>query len=979
MKIDPSIPSTPFANVHDVSYFQGEEEILFSMNSIFRIGPMKQLDGNNRLWQVDLILTSDNDQDLHILTEQMRKEIHPDKKGWDRLGQLLIKLGQFNKAEEVYDILLEQTTIDLEKASMNHMLGIVKHGQGEYKDAITYYKRSIKIEEKMLSPTHANFVASYNGIGLVYAKIGDYSNALSYHQKALEINQKALPSNHPDLATSYSNIGMVYHKMGDYSNALSYYQKALEIYQKALPSNHPDLATSYNNIGMVYHKMVDYSNALSYYQKALEIYQKALPSNHPDLALSYNNIALAYESIGDYSNALSYHQKALEILQKTLPSNHPDLAISYNNIGLMHHNMGDYSNALSFHQKALEIYQKALPSNHPDLALSHNNIGMVDYKMGDYSNALSYHQKALAILQKALPSNHPDLAMSYNNIEVAGQIVLYNYHHGKPSIQEIKEKINNDKPDRIIIIINEKNSSKLIDTINDHLLIPLYVAQATTTSYSPIPVLLLTCISNDNNLNIIQNATDQLINIYSHIVNAKLLTPVNDEDINENYFESLWTTNPEELHHITVLSDILPILLALIHDGKVNGQINICNKGTISLKYFKTIYSNEIKQENILPQSVPIDDITDKFEQWNKQMISPETRQLYQASFLLPNVLKSIEQILQQQKIHMNRNTSKILLVTGGCGFIGSTFINHWIETYPNDKIINIDRLDPVANMKNISNPNSPNYTFILADINNKDIVLHLFNQYNITHIVHFAVQAHLDSSFGNSITFTESNVYGTHSVLEASRIYGKIQKFIHISTDEVYGETPSGSNQEICLLNPLNPYAATIAAAEFLVKSYGESFKLQYCIIRLCNVYGPRQHFEKVIPTFINTLLHGEKIKIHGDGKQIRHFLYVDDVIHAIEIILNKGKTKMIYNIGTKNELNVLDIAKYILEKLQLNKNLDDVIIYVKPRSFSEKRYCTTICGLVKSLGWKEEISFDQGLEKTIEWLQLNPDYWTK
>ncbi|CAF1539712.1 unnamed protein product, partial [Rotaria sp. Silwood1] len=248
IKIDPSIPSTPFANVHDVSYFKGEEEILFSMNSIFRIGPMKQLDGNNRLWQVNLILTGDNDQDLHMLTEQMRKEIHPDKKGWDRLGHLLIKLGQFNKAEEVYDILLEQTTIDLEKASINHMLGMVKHGQGEYKDAITYYKRSIKIEEKMLSPTHANFVASYNGIGLVYAKIGDYSNALSYHQKALEINQKALPPSHSHLAMPYNNIGMVYHKMGDYSNALSYYQKALEINQKALPSNHPDLALSYTNI-----------------------------------------------------------------------------------------------------------------------------------------------------------------------------------------------------------------------------------------------------------------------------------------------------------------------------------------------------------------------------------------------------------------------------------------------------------------------------------------------------------------------------------------------------------------------------------------------------------------------------------------------------------------------------------------------------------------------------------------------------------
>ncbi|CAF1049619.1 unnamed protein product [Rotaria sordida] len=565
-------------------------------------------------------------------------------------------------------------------------------------------------------------------------------------------------------------------------------------------------------------------------------------------------------------------------------------------------------------------------------------------------------------------------------LELAGQIVLYNYHHGTSSIEEIKDIINNDKPDRIIVVINEKISSKLINTINDNLLLPLYVAQTTMNSYSPIPILLLTCTTNDNNLNIIQNATDQLVNIYPNIVNAKLLTPISDEDLNENYFESLWKTNPEEFHHITILSDVLPILLALIHDGKVNGQIDICNKGTISLKYFQKINSNEIKQENILPQSsIEIKDLTDKFEQWNKQMILPETRQLYQASCLLPNVLKSIEQVLQQQKLNMNQNTSKVLLVTGGCGFIGSTFINHWIQTYPNDKIINIDRLDPVANTKNISNPNSPNYTLVVADINNTDIVLHLFNQYNITHIVHFAVQAHLDTSFGNSITFTESNVYGTHSVLEASRIYGKIQRFLHISTDEVYGETPSGSNQEICLLNPLNPYAATIAAAEFLVRSYGESFKLPYCIIRLCNVYGPRQHIEKVIPTFINNLSRGEKIKIHGDGKQIRNFLYIDDVIHAIEIIFNKGKTKMIYNIGTKNEFNVFDIAKYILEKLQLNKNLDDVIIYVKPRSFAEKRYCTTTSGLIKSLGWKEQISFDQGLEKTIQWLRANPDYWTK
>jgi len=222
---------------------------------------------------------------------------------------------------------------------------------------------------------------------------------------------------------------------------------------------------------------------------------------------------------------------------------------------------------------------------------------------------------------------------------------------------------------------------------------------------------------------------------FSIIFSAKLLKPINDEDLNEKYFQTLWKTNPDEFHHITILSDILPILLALIHDGKANGLIGVCNKGTISLNSLQNIHSNQVKHH----QPIETEDITDKFEKLNKQMITPETRQLYQASFVLPNVYKSIEQIIQQNINNINPNSPKVLLVTGGYGFIGSTFINYWLETYPNDQIINIDRLDPVANMKNISNPHSTNYSFILADINNKDIVLHLCNQYNITHIVHFA------------------------------------------------------------------------------------------------------------------------------------------------------------------------------------------------------------------------------------------------
>ena len=326
-------------------------------------------------------------------------------------------------------------------------------------------------------------------------------------------------------------------------------------------------------------------------------------------------------------------------------------------------------------------------------------------------------------------------------LQVAGQTVLIHSREGIRSKQEIKDFLTNEKPDRIIIFINENHTAKLPKNLHDYLLIPLFVAQLTTQSFSPIPILLLTSTTENKDLNILQNALDQLIQMYPHILNAKLFSPIDDENINEKYFQSIWGENPDEFHHITILSDILPIVLALIHDGTAHGQIDVCNKGMISLNSFQKM---KFKQ----PQSIEIEDIPDKFETLNKQMIAPETRQIYQASYLLPTIYKSIEQILQQKILNTNPNSPKILLVTGGCGFIGSTFINHWLETYPNDQIINIDRLDPVANIKNITKPKSPNYSFILADIRNKDIILHLCNQYNITHIVHFAGKERIENKF---------------------------------------------------------------------------------------------------------------------------------------------------------------------------------------------------------------------------------------
>lgn len=224
---------------------------------------------------------------------------------------------------------------------------------------------------------------------------------------------------------------------------------------------------------------------------------------------------------------------------------------------------------------------------------------------------------------------------------------------------------------------------------------------------------------------------------------ARLINPISNDDFNERSFLS-WKNDPTQPHHIAILSDLLPILIALAHDGKASGQIDICNKGTISFDTFQEILSDDTNES--ISSAQDIETSTDQFEQWNHHLMSPSTRQLYQASFVVPKAWKSLKEYFHQQSMDHQPTSSRNLLVTGGCGFIGSTFINHWLQTYPNDRIINIDRLDPVANPKNISNPYSPNYTFILADINNTETILHLMRQYHISHIVHFAGKEELPS-----------------------------------------------------------------------------------------------------------------------------------------------------------------------------------------------------------------------------------------
>ncbi|CAF1411450.1 unnamed protein product [Adineta steineri] len=283
MKANPALSTTSFASIAGISHFEGEEEVLFSMHSVFRIQDIKSMDGNNRLYEVNLLLTADNDPELSRLTDYIRQESFPDSEGWYRLGLVLWKMGQLDKAEDIYQVLLDQTKDDKNSANIYNQLGLIKYDQGKYEEALTFYEKSLAIYQKTLSPNDPQLAVSYNNIGNVHQIMRNYPKALSSHDKALEIRQQSLPPNHPHLAICYNNIGNVHNYMGNYPKALSYYEKTLEIDQQSLPSNHPNLASSYNNIGSAYKNMSNYSKARTSYEHAIQIAQQSLPSNHPNL------------------------------------------------------------------------------------------------------------------------------------------------------------------------------------------------------------------------------------------------------------------------------------------------------------------------------------------------------------------------------------------------------------------------------------------------------------------------------------------------------------------------------------------------------------------------------------------------------------------------------------------------------------------------------------------------------------------------
>lgn len=326
----------------------------------------------------------------------------------------------------------------------------------------------------------------------------------------------------------------------------------------------------------------------------------------------------------------------------------------------------------------------------------------------------------------------------------------------------------------------------------------------------------------------------------------------------------------------------------------------------------------------------------------------------------------------------MSSYTPKNILITGAAGFIASHVCNRLIHNYPDYKIFALDKLDYCSNLKNLlPSKSSPNFKFVKGDVASADLVNFLLLTESIDTIMHFAAQTHVDNSFGNSFEFTKNNIYGTHVLLEACKMAGNVQRFIHVSTDEVYGETDAEAvvgNHEASQLLPTNPYSATKAGAEMLVMAYGSSYGLPVITTRGNNVYGPGQFPEKLIAKFILLAMAGKPLPIHGDGSNVRSYLYCEDVAEAFEVILHKGEVGHIYNIGTKKERRVIDVARDICKLFSLDA--DGVIKFVENRPFNDQRYFLDVQKLNK-LGWSERTCWKEGLKKTMEWYTANPDWW--
>lgn len=318
------------------------------------------------------------------------------------------------------------------------------------------------------------------------------------------------------------------------------------------------------------------------------------------------------------------------------------------------------------------------------------------------------------------------------------------------------------------------------------------------------------------------------------------------------------------------------------------------------------------------------------------------------------------------------------ILVTGGCGFIGSWLIRELLTRNESDSVINLDALTYAGNPDNLnditSNPKlNSRYRFVQGDIGDANLVNSLMAQADTC--IHVAAETHVDRSITGPVAFTQTNVMGTHTLLEAARL-NNLKKFVLVSTDEVYVSLALESGElftETTPLDPTSPYACSKAAADLLALGYVKTYGMPVCITRCGNNYGPYQYPEKLIPFFILKGLKGESLPVYGDGLNVRDWIYVQDHALGILAVLDKGQPGEVYNIGARNQRNNLDITHRLMEQLGLRP---DQLTYVKDRPGHDRRYALNVDKIMTSLNWSPKTSFEEGLRQTIAWYQANPEW---
>ncbi len=314
------------------------------------------------------------------------------------------------------------------------------------------------------------------------------------------------------------------------------------------------------------------------------------------------------------------------------------------------------------------------------------------------------------------------------------------------------------------------------------------------------------------------------------------------------------------------------------------------------------------------------------------------------------------------------------ILVTGGAGFIGSNFVRMYLEKHPEDHVTNLDSLTYAGNIKNLDPViDNPSHTFLKGDIRDVSQVDAAMEVEGIDAVVHFAAESHVDRSIDNASLFLETNVIGTGVLLEAAR-RKKIKKFLHVSTDEVYGSIEKGLFTEENPIKPNSPYSASKASSDLLALSYFSTYGFPVIVTRCSNNFGPYQFPEKLIPLFITNAMTDQPLPIYGDGMNVRDWIHVEDHCEALDVVLQKGRAGEVYNIGGSNERNNLEITDLILEKLKKPQSLKK---FIEDRPGHDRRYAIDSSKMQKELGWSPRHDFEKAIDETIKWYIDNEEWW--